>query len=198
MNKIIIVIFTLLVFSSAIYSGDNCIAEEKDAVQTESDSSHYLIGANDLLNIFVWRETDLTQEITVMPDGRITFPMISEIMAKGLTLTELEEIISEKLRDYISNPEVTVMLIESRSRMIYIIGKVNNPGAYQLQSDMTLLQALSTAGGLTEWAETKNIIVVRREEGKEVIYHFNYQEFISGKNLRQNIALEPNDTIVVP
>jgi len=196
MNRIIVIF--LLALSTVIFSEDICKAEEKAVTQSQSDSSHYLIGANDLLNIFVWKETDLTQDLTVMSDGRITFPMIGEIMAKDLTVTELKEIIKEKLKNYISNPEVTVAVKESRSRMIYTIGTVNNPGPYQLQPDMTALQALSTAGGFTEWADKKNIIIVRREKGKEKIYHFNYQEFISGKALDQNIILEPNDTIVVP
>lgn len=160
--------------------------------------SHYLIGANDVLNIFVWNEPDLTMDVTVMSDGRITFPMIGEIMAGGRTATELKDIITEKIKDYVSSPEVTVIVRESRSRNIYIIGMVNQPGQYQLNTDMTVLQALSMAGGFTEWADKKNIMVVRREGGKESMYRFNYQEFLSGKGLEQNILLLPNDTIVVP
>lgn len=198
MNRTIIIIFSLLICSSVVFSRDNCIAEEKAMAQSESIELHYLIGANDLLNIFVWKEAELTQDITVMPDGRISFPMIGEIMAEGLTVTELKDIITEKLTNYISNPVVTVLVRESRSRIIYTIGKVNSPGPYQLQPGMTLLQALSTAGGFMEWAETKNIMVVRREKNKEVMHYFNYQNFISGKDINKNIVLEPNDTIVVP
>lgn len=198
MDRTIMAIFSFLVFSLPVVACNICMAEEEAAERIESDYSHYLIGANDLLNIFVWREEDLTQDITVMADGRITFPMIGEIMAKGHTVTELKDIITEKLKDYISNPEVTVVVRESRSRMIYTIGKVTNPGPYQLQPDMTVLQALSTAGGFTEWAETKLIMIVRRDKGKDVLHRFNYNDFISGKDLKQNILLEPNDTIVVP
>ena len=164
----------------------------------DTDESHYLIGANDLLNIFVWKEPELTQDITVMSDGRISFPMIGEIMAEGKTVTELKDIITEKLKDYVTDPLVTVILRESRSRPLYIIGKVNQPGLYPLTSDITILQALSIAGGFAEWADTKHIVVVRRQGKKEVMYDFNYQDFISGKNLSQNRVLEPNDTIVVP
>lgn len=198
MNKTILSICYLLILSTIIFSDSICLAEEKDVVQGDPDTSHYLIGANDLLNIFVWKEEDLTQDVVVMADGRITFPLIGEIMAKGLTVTELADIITEKMKDYISTPVVTVGLRESRSRMIYTIGKVINPGTYQLQPDMTVLQALSTAGGFTEWAETKNIMIVRRTDNKDVMHRFNYQDFISGKELKQNIVLEPNDTIVVP
>jgi polysaccharide biosynthesis/export protein len=198
MNGKKIIIFSLLVFSVTIFSGSISTAEEKAAVQPETDTTHYIIGANDLLNIFVWKETDLTQDVTVMVDGRVTFPMIGEIMAKGLTVIQLKDIITEKLKNFISNPEVTVIVRESRSRMIYTIGKVTTPGPYQMQPDMTVLQALSTAGGFTEWAETKSIMIVRRDKNKEVMFRFNYQDFISGKDLKQNIVLEPNDTIVVP
>jgi polysaccharide biosynthesis/export protein len=185
-------------FACIFYLSNFSFAEEKAPTQSETDSSHYLIGANDLLNIFVWKETELTQDVTVMADGRITYPMIGEVMAKGHTVTELRDTIKEKLKNFISSPEVTVVVRESRSRKIYTIGKVNHPGPYNMESDMTVLQAISTAGGFTEWAETKSIMIVRRDKSKEVMFRFNYQEFISGKDLGQNIVLQPNDTIVVP
>ncbi len=158
----------------------------------------YRIGPSDILNIYVWKEAELTQDVTVMADGRITFPLIGEVMAKGRTVSELKKVIAEKLRNYVTAPEVTVIVKESRSRRIYTIGKLNRPGPYPLEPGMTVLQALSTAGGFTEWADTKNILIVRRDAGKEVQIHFNYKEFTSGKNLGQNILLKPNDTIVVP
>jgi polysaccharide export outer membrane protein len=164
----------------------------------EPKSEQYKIGASDVLNIFIWKEPELTQDVIVMSDGRITFPMIGEIMAKGLTVMELKDIITEKLKNYVSNPEVTVILRESQSRRIYAIGRLNQPGEYQLQPEMTVLQALAAAGGFTEWADKKYVMIVRRQGDKDVLYRFNYQEFISGKNLDQNIILEPNDTIVVP
>jgi polysaccharide export outer membrane protein len=164
----------------------------------QGPKDHYLIGANDILNIFVWKEQDLTQDVTVMSDGRISFPMIGEIMAKGRTVTELKESITEKFKGYVSNPEVTVIVRESRSRRIYVIGMVTQPGQYQLEPDMTVLQALSIARGFTEWADKKYVMIVRREGDKELMYRFNYQEFLSGKDLEQNILLLPNDTILVP
>jgi polysaccharide export outer membrane protein len=164
----------------------------------QGSKDHYLIGANDILNIFVWKEQDLTQDVTVMSDGRISFPMIGEIMAKGRTVTELKESITEKFKGYVSNPEVTVIVRESRSRRIYVIGMVTQPGQYQLEPDMTVLQALSIARGFTEWADKKYVMIVRREGDKELMYRFNYQEFLSGKDLEQNILLLPNDTILVP
>jgi polysaccharide biosynthesis/export protein len=194
LKYITLFVFLFIILSTSIFS----FAEEKAVTQNESASSHYLVGANDILNIFVWKETDLTQDVTVMADGRITFPMIGEVMAKGHTVIELKDVITDKLKNFISSPEVTVIVKESKSRMIYTIGQVTNPGPYQLQPDMTVLQALSTAGGFTEWADKKSIMIVRRTSSKETMFRFNYQDFISGKDLKQNIVLEPNDTIVVP
>ncbi len=164
----------------------------------QTESPVYQIGPNDILNIHVWQEEDLTRDVTVMPDGRISFPLIGNILAQGKTVTELKEIITKKLKKFVTAPEVTVIVNESLSRTVYTIGTVNTPGPYPLAPDMTVLQALSTAGGFTEWADTKNILIVRRDGKKEVQLHFNYKKFISGKNLEQNILLKPNDTIVVP
>ena len=164
--------------------------------QTESPA--YRIGSNDILNIHVWQEPELTRDVTVTPDGRITFPLIGNVIAQGRTVTELKVIITNKLKKYVTAPEVTVIVNESRSMTIYTIGKINAPGPYPLAPNMTVLQALSTAGGFTEWADTKNILIVRREGKKEVQLRFNHKEFISGKRLEQNIVLKPNDTIIVP
>ena len=164
----------------------------------QEEPPDYLIGPNDILNIHVWREPELTRDVTVTPDGRITFPLIGNIMAQGKTVTELKEIITTKLKNFVTAPEVTVIVNESRSMKIYVIGQVNTPGPYPLAPDMTVLQALSTAGGFAEWADTKNIMIVRRQGGKDIQLHFNHKKFISGKDLKQNILLKPNDTIVVP
>lgn len=164
----------------------------------ETESPHYLIGPDDILNIYVWKEPELTRDVTVMSDGRITFPLIGEIMARGKTVTGLKALITEKLKGYLDAPEITVIITESRSRRIYTIGKLSRPGPYPLAHDMTVLQALSTAGGFAEWADTKNILIIRREGQKEVQFQFNYKEFISGERIEQNILLKPYDTIVVP
>lgn len=164
----------------------------------EKDSPDYRIGPDDILNIFVWKEPDLTRDITVMSDGRISLPLIGNILAQGKTVAELKEIITEKLKNYIEAPEVTVIVNESRSRRIYTIGNVRTPGPYPLAPNMTVLQALSAAGGFAEWADTKNILIIRREGEKEAQFTFNYKEAIAGKKIEQNITLKPNDTIVVP
>jgi polysaccharide biosynthesis/export protein len=189
---------TIFIFSTILVLSNFCSAAGQPVAQSDSSSSHYMIGANDLLNIFVWKETDLTRDVTVMPDGRITYPLVGEIDAAGHTVTDLKEKITEKLKNFISSPEVTVIVRESRSQRIYTLGKVTRSGQIQLEPSMTVLQALSAAGGCTEWADTKNIMIVRRTSGKETMFRFNYQDVISGKDLKQNIVLEPNDTIVVP
>jgi len=164
----------------------------------QSESPAYLIGPNDILTIHVWKEQDLTRDVTVMADGRISFPLIGEVMAQGHTVKSLKEVISQKLKKFVGTPEVTVIVSESNSRHIYTIGKLNQPGTYPLAPGMTVLQAISTAGGFTEWADTKNILIIRRAGKKEVRLRFNHKQFIAGKNTEQNILLEPNDTIVVP
>jgi polysaccharide export outer membrane protein len=158
----------------------------------------YRIGPADVLNIYVWKEPELTRDVTVLPDGKITFPLVGEIHAQGLTVAELQKVLTEKLQSYVTAPEVTVVVTQPLSQRIYITGKVNTPGQMTLASGMTVLQALSAAGGLAQWADEKNIRIIRREGGKEVHLRFNYKEYTSGKNLEQNILLKPGDTIVVP
>jgi polysaccharide export outer membrane protein len=165
----------------------------------QTSRPHYLIGPGDILYIHVWKEPDLTQEeVPVMSDGRITFPLIGEVMAEGQTLSGLKDIITEKLSHFVKATEVTVILKKSYGQRIYTIGKLNAPGPYPLEPDMTVIQALSTAGGFAEWADTEKIRVIRRKGGTEVQYKFDYKDYISGKKMEQNIVLEPNDTIVVP
>jgi polysaccharide export outer membrane protein len=166
--------------------------------QAPVQDSAYKIGPNDVLTIFVWKEAELSRDVTVMPDGKITYPLIGEITAQGQTASEIKKAITDKLQSFVTAPEVTVIVKESRSQVIYAIGKLTRPGPYPLAPGMTVMQALSAAGGFTEWADTKNILIVRREGGKETQLRFNYKEFTAGEKLEQNILLKPGDTIVVP
>jgi len=168
------------------------------SAQAPAQDSSYRIGPNDILNIFVWKEAELTRDVTVMPDGKITYPLIGEITAQGLTASELKKAIADRLQNFVTAPEVTVVVKESRSQVVYAIGKLTRPGPIALAPGMTVMQALSAAGGFTEWADTKNILIVRREGGKETQLRFNYKEFTSGEKLEQNILLKPGDTVVVP
>ncbi len=188
-----VITICFIISSDPVFAQDVIVDNKPKEAQ-----EYYKIGPNDVLNIFVWKEPELSQDAVVMLDGRIIFPLIGEIMAKGRSAVELKNILTEKLRDYISNPEVTVIVKQTNSRRIYTIGKVNNPGPYPLEADMTVLQALSAAGGFAEGADTKVVMIVRRISGKETMFMFNYQDFIAGKNLNHNLLLEPGDTIVVP
>ena len=164
----------------------------------ESENSSYIIGKGDVLLVYVWKESELTREVTVMSDGWITFPIIDEVRAAGRTVSELDDAITGKLKNYIDAPDVTIIVQQSNSRRIYIIGKVEEPGPYTLNPDMTVLQAISAAGGFTEWADTDDIMIIRRHQAKVIQIPFNYKQIISKENMEQNIMLQPNDTIIVP
>jgi polysaccharide export outer membrane protein len=187
---LLFLIIPLVLLSNVHFLGSPAMAQ--------SDPNSYLIGPDDTLSIYVWKEPDLTQDIIVLPDGKVTFPLVGEIQAEGLTVTELKNSITERLKDYVTAPEVTVVVRGVNSRRIYTLGKVNSPGPYPLAPGMTVIQALSAAGGLADWADEKSILVIRREGGKEIQHRFNYKEYLSGDNLKQNIFLKPNDTILVP
>lgn len=167
-------------------------------VAAAADDPTYKIGAQDVLKIDVWREDQLTRTVPVRPDGKITLPLLNDIQAVGLTPMELAGVIREDLKKYVNNPQVTVSVTEINSRRIYVNGEVNKPGAYQLQPRMTVLQALSGSGGFTTFAREKGIYVLRNVNGKSIKIPFNYKEAIKGKNMDQNIELEPGDVIVVP
>jgi polysaccharide export outer membrane protein len=158
----------------------------------------YRIGPQDLLKIDVWKEEQLTRTVPVRPDGKITLPLLNDVQAAGLTPMELADLISDQLKKYINNPQVTVSVTEINSRRVYVTGEVLKAGAYALLPHMTVLQALSSSGGFTQFARVKNIYVLRTESGKQVKMPFNYKEAVRGKNSEQNIELSPGDVIVVP
>jgi polysaccharide export outer membrane protein len=172
-------------------------ATSSDA-QSAGEDAAYRIGPQDVLKIDVWKEEQLSRTVPVRPDGKITIPLLNDIQAVGLTPMELARVISEQLKKYINDPQVTVSVTEINSRRIYVNGEVTKAGAYALLPHMTILQALSSSGGFTQFARVKNIYVLRTENGKQTKISFNYKEAISGKNATQNIELQPGDVIVVP
>jgi polysaccharide export outer membrane protein len=169
----------------------------KDTTEIPVDAS-YTIGPMDILDIQVWKEPDFSRQVLVRPDGQITMPLVGDLKASGMNTMDLTTLLTEKLADFIEKPEVTVSVVESRSKQFFIIGKVNRPGTYALTPGMTVLQALSVAGGFTEWADKDGIRIVRRGAETEQIFSFDYEKVISGKELGQNIVLMPNDTVIVP
>jgi polysaccharide biosynthesis/export protein len=166
--------------------------------QPATEDPAYKIGAQDVLRIDVWREDQLTRTVPVRPDGKITLPLLNDIQAVGLTPMSLADVIRNELKQFITNPQVTVSVTEINSRRIYVNGEVNKAGAYQLLPHMTVLQALSGSGGFTTFARVKGIYVLRNADGKTMRIPFNYKEAIRGKNIDQNIELQPGDVIVVP
>lgn len=167
-------------------------------VQTAAGDPAYKIGPQDVLKIDVWREDQLTRTVPVRPDGKITLPLLNDVQAVGLTPMELADVIRDGLKKYVNNPQVTVSVTEINSRRVYVTGEVAKAGAYALLPHMTVLQALSSAGGFTQFARMKNIYVLRTADGKQVKLPFNYKEAVNGRNPEQNIELQPGDVIVVP
>lgn len=171
---------------------------EASAPAVKANDSEYKIGAQDILRIDVWKEDQLTRTVPVRPDGKVTLPLMNDIQAEGLTPMQLAAVVSEGLKKYVNNPQVTVTITEINSRRIYVTGEVARAGAFPMLPNMTVLQALSGSGGFTQFARIKNIYVLRVENGKQVKHPFNYKEVVNGKNAEQNILLEPGDVIVVP
>ena len=165
---------------------------------TPHDAS-FVIGNDDLLAINVWKEPELTRSIPVRLDGRISLPLVGEVQAAGRTPLQLELDIAAKLRNYIDQPEVTVMIEKINSQKFNVLGQVMNPGSYSLTLATTVLDGIAAAGGFRDFAKQKDIYVLRQDpSGGQSRIAFNYKEIIKGKHLEQNIKLEPRDTIVVP
>jgi polysaccharide export outer membrane protein len=166
--------------------------------QNSPENTSYKIGPQDVLQIDVWKEPEITRSVPVRPDGKITLPLLNDVQAAGLTPMELAGVIRTELKKYINNPQVTVSVSAINSQRIYITGEVIRPGAFPLLPSMTVLQALTSAGGFTPFANIKGIYVLRMEGGKQMKLPFNYKAFVNGKRPEDNIQLQPGDTIVVP
>jgi polysaccharide export outer membrane protein len=157
----------------------------------------YIIGPDDVLNIVFWRDADMTQEVTVRPDGNITLPLMGDIKAAGLKPTELRELVATSASKFIEDPNVTVVVKQINSRNVFIMGGVTRPGPYPVSGQMTVAQLIAVAGGLTEFADAGNIRILRVENGKTTSLKFNYNDVMDGKKLEQNIDLKPGDTVMV-
>jgi polysaccharide export outer membrane protein len=163
-----------------------------------TNDPNYVIGAQDVLDINIWKEPDLSRSVPVRPDGKISLPLLNDVQASGLTPIQLAAQITTGLNKYLTSPEVTVIVSQINSQRIYILGEVARAGAYTMIPGMTALQALSNAGGFTAFANPKKIYILRQENGKQVKLYFNYKEVIAGRQSDQNIELRVGDTIVVP
>lgn len=158
----------------------------------------YVIGADDALSIVFWRDKDMSADVVVRPDGKISLPLLNEMQAAGYTPEQLRGKLVEAASKYVEEPNATVVVKEIRSRKVFITGNVAKPSSYPLIGEMNVLQLIAQAGGLLEYADSKNIVVMRTENGKQQHFTVNYNDVIKRKNVAQNISLKPGDTVVVP
>ncbi len=164
-----------------------------------ADANTYIIGSEDVLSITVWKEPELSKTVPVRPDGKISLPLVGDIVASGQTPHQLQDSISSALGAYVAKPEVSVTVQEVRSQKFNIVGEVNKPGTYDLTRPMNVLDALALAGGLRDFANAKKIYVLRtNSDGTQTRLPFNYKQVIKGQNLSQNVTLQPRDTVVIP
>jgi len=157
----------------------------------------YVIGPEDVLSIVVWREKELSGEVVVRPDGKISLPLLNDVQAAGYTPEQLAEIVEKAAVKYVTDSDTTVIVKQINSRKVFVLGEVGKPGAFPLTTDMNVLQLIASVGGLAEFADKKNVMILRIENGRERRFKFNYNEVIQGKNLQQNIMLQPGDTVLV-
>jgi len=184
--------FALLIGSSA-----PVFAEQPEQAELLAVPADYRAGAGDVLEISVWKDESLTKQVLVRPDGGVTFPLIGDLIAAGRSVEEIKADVATRLAEFIAAPEVNVAVI-SVNQKIYVLGRVNKPGEFVTPNRVDIMQALAMAGGLTPFADRDDIKVIRRSEGQEVSFAFDYDEVAGGDSLEQNILLQRGDVIVVP
>jgi polysaccharide export outer membrane protein len=173
-------------------------AKPESDVKPVEVKPEYVVGEGDTLHIDVWQEPEVSQNVVVRPDGKVSLPLVNEIKISGMTPLEIQGLVAEKLKTFVNQPKVTVTVMEVHSRKAFITGEVAHPGEYPLNTQVTVLQLIAQAGGFTPFAKTESIMILRVSDGKEQRLKFKYKEVLRGKNTDQNIALEPGDTVVVP
>lgn len=202
MKKIVcavIVWMLCLAFPASVVLAANTPAPvEAKSGSNYTDTSTYRIGCGDILGIMTWKEKDFTTSVLVRTDGKITFPLLGDIQAAGRTPMDLAREITTRLKEYITVPTVTVTVNSPGSQQFYILGEVAKTGQYPLTTNLTALQAFALAGGFTEWASKKEILLMRKVDGKEKIFHINYKEILKGNDSDQNLQIQAGDTIIVP
>jgi polysaccharide export outer membrane protein len=178
-------------------ASDKTASDKTTPAASSQAGPEYVIGPEDALHIAVWREADLTASLPVRPDGKISLPLLDDVQAAGLTPKQLADSITEKLKKFLADPRVTVVVTQINSKRIYLVGEVLHVGATPMLPNMTVLQALSSAG-LNQFANTKRIYVLRTQNGKQQKLPVNYRKLVKGEQIEQNYLLQPGDTIVVP
>jgi polysaccharide export outer membrane protein len=187
----------LLACAVAVLPGQAQEPDNKRAA-VSVEAATYIIGPLDVLQVNVWKEPEMSAVVPVRPDGKISLPLLHDVVAAGFTPMQLAETLTEKMKEYIAEPHVTIVVSAVNSRRVYLLGEINRVGPMDMLPNMTVLQALAAGGGFSQFANLRNIYVLRFENGKQVRYPFNYRDVIRGQNVEHNILLKPGDTIVVP
>jgi polysaccharide export outer membrane protein len=192
--------FILLMVTNMAYpQADKEILSKKEAqAEVAVEGDQYVIGPEDILYIHVWKEEALTRTVPVRMDGKISLPLIQEVKAAGLTPLQLKEVLMRKFKEFIENPIVSVTVVEVNSYKVYVMGQVKTPGVHRLRSETTVTQIIVMAGGFTEWANQKKIVIVRKEDGREKRIKVNYKKIMDSGNPNSDVILKAGDTIVVP
>jgi polysaccharide export outer membrane protein len=180
---------------SATPAATPTVAHPTDAEQPAADT--YVIGATDTLTVTVWKEPTLSGSLLVRPDGMISIPLVGDVQASGKTALQLADLIATRLKKFIQDPMVSVVITQIRSKIVYLLGEVQKKGPVEMTPGMTLLQAISSAGGLTDYANSKKIYILRNESGRHQKVPVNYKEALNGDGAL-DLLLKPGDTIVVP
>jgi polysaccharide export outer membrane protein len=200
-NRLLLILLAVALASTSVHAGQvaqrSATADAAASVPTPAPPD-YVIGVDDVLSVLFWNEKDMSAEVTVRPDGKVALPLLNDIAAAGLTPDQLRDQLLDAARKYVENPNPTVMVKTINSRKVFITGQIEKPGTYPLNSTVRVLQLIAMAGGLREFVQGKNISVLRSEDGRQVVYRFNYQDVLNAKNVDQNIELKPGDTVVVP
>jgi polysaccharide export outer membrane protein len=210
--RLCLVLIAVFLSATGIYAQSVATAESNSAgplnsghadtattadLQAESLTSQFTLGPADVIRVNVWKNTDLSQTVTVGPDGFVSLPLLGDVHVAGMTANQLAHSLSSRLVSYVVSAQVTVSVVEIRSRQVFVTGQVGKPGGYSLVAPITVLQLIAQAGGLNTFANRKGIIVLRESNGSTQRLKFNYVAAIRGDN-KQNIALQPGDTVIVP
>ena len=197
-NRYVWFLFLIVCFliTFAVCGNNQVFAQQNTEAEQKIEKDAYRIDVGDVLEINVWKEEEFTREVFVRLDGRISLPLIGDVVAAGKTPMELAKSLEEIIGEIISEPSVTILMIATNSRVYYLVGNINSPGAYPLDTPINLLQAIAKAGGLGEWADKDKIMIVRRTSGKDEMFYFDYKKFVKGKDLSQNVMIHYGDTII--
>lgn len=183
---------TSIVMAQEVKSGDSS-TKEQGAISANDEQ--YIIGPEDILSIYVWREESISKTLPVRIDGKISLPLLDDIQAAGLTPLQLKEVLTEKLKTFVDNPTITVTVMEANSFKVYVSGEVKQPGVHRVRSEISLVKVIIMVGGFTEWADQKKILIIRQEKGVEKRITANYKKIIEGEE--PDIQINRGDTIII-